>query len=331
MKTNELRASDRPLCAVYDTALLDLDGVIYRSQDAVPHAVPSLLKAAEQGMRLTYVTNNASRTPETVTEHLVELGLPAEVDEVVTAAQAVARLIADQVPEGAKVLAVGGEGLFKALEQRGLTLVRSADDDPAAVVQGYVPETSWKDLAEVAYAVGRGVPWFSANTDLTMPTSRGIAPGNGAMVTAVAQATKTWPTVAGKPEPALHRETMLRTEAKNPLVVGDRLDTDIEGANRAEVDSLLVLTGVTDEAALLAAKPVHRPTYVAADLRGLLAASTRAPERDGDGWRCGKWRAQMVDGELKTTEVDGEGGDGQDDGLDELRARCAATWAEAQD
>jgi glycerol-1-phosphatase len=325
VKTNELRASDRPLSAVYDTAMLDLDGVVYLSQDAVPHAVESLLAAAEQGMRLTYVTNNASRTPETVTAHLVELGLPATVDEVVTAAQAVARLIAEQVPKGARVLAVGGEGLVKALEERGLNLVRSADDDPAAVVQGFVPETTWKDLAEVAYAVGRGVPWFSANTDLTMPTSRGIAPGNGALVTAVAQATKSWPTIAGKPEPALHRETMLRTGAKHPLVVGDRLDTDIEGANRAEVESLLVLTGVTDEAALLAAKPVHRPTYVAADLRGLLAPA-RAPERDGDGWRCGAWRAESVDGEVKASKDDGASG-GEDDPLDELRVRCAASWA----
>ena len=335
MKTNELRATDRPLSAEYDTALLDLDGVVYRSQDAVPHAVPSLLEAAGQGMRLTYVTNNASRTPEAVAAHLVELGLPATADEVVTAAQAVARLIAERVPKGARVLAVGGEGLVKALEEHGLTLVHSADDDPAAVVQGYVPETSWKDLAEIAYAVGRGVPWFSANTDLTMPTARGIAPGNGAMVTAVAQATKTWPTVAGKPEPALHRETMIRTEAKKPLVIGDRLDTDIEGANRAGVDSLLVFTGVTDEDGLLAAGPEQRPTYIAADLRGLLEPA-RAPERDGDGWRCGAWRAELVDGELKSSRVDGSKGSGKDEGgdaaegddpLDELRARCAATWA----
>lgn len=325
-----MRASDRPLAAAYDTALLDLDGVVYRGREAVPHAVPSLLAAAQQGMRLTYVTNNASRTPETVAEHLVELGLPAKVDEVVTAAQAVARLIAEQVPKGAAVLAIGGEGLFQALTGFGLTLVRSADDNPVAVVQGYVPETTWEDLAEAAYAVGRGVPWFTANADLSMPTARGIAPGNGALVTAVAVATGKWPTVAGKPEPALHRETMLRTGAKHPLVVGDRLDTDIEGANRAGADSLLVFTGVTDEAVLLAAEPKHRPTYIAADLRGLLEPAP-APERDGDGWRCGAWRAEVVDGEVKCEKDGGAGADGADDGdpLDELRARCAATWARA--
>jgi HAD superfamily hydrolase (TIGR01450 family) len=263
-------AADKPLAALYDTVMLDLDGVVYRGSSAVPHAVESLLAASAAGMRLTYVTNNASRTPEAVAAHLVELGIPATPDEVVTAAQAVARLIAEQVPAGARVLAVGGEGLKAALRGYELELVSSADDDPAAVVQGYLPETSWKDLAEVAYAVERGVPWFAANADSTMPTARGIAPGNGALVGAVAAATGTWPTVAGKPEPALHRETLIRTGARRPLVVGDRLDTDIEGANRAGVDSLLVFTGVTTPEQLREAPQARRPTYVAEDLRGLV-------------------------------------------------------------
>lgn len=273
------RAANTPLAALYDTALLDLDGVVYRGADAVPHAVSSLMAAAKAGMHLAYVTNNASRTPAAVAEHLRELGLPVEAEDVVTAAQAVARLIAEQVPPGARVLVIGADGLRQALLEHGLTLVSSADDDPAAVVQGYRPDTSWQDLAEAAYAVERGVPWFAANTDRTMPTARGIAPGNGALVGAVAAATGTWPTVAGKPEPALHRETMLRTEAKRPLVVGDRLDTDIEGANRAGVDSLLVLTGVTRLEQLGDAPKKQQPTYAAQDLRGLLE-----PERLID-WR----------------------------------------------
>jgi HAD superfamily hydrolase (TIGR01450 family) len=259
-----------PLARRYDTALLDLDGVVYRGADAVPHAVSALLSAAELGLRLTYVTNNASRTPEAVAEHLVGLGLPASPEDVVTAAQAVARMIAESVPAGARVLAVGGEGLRVALEAYGLVPVDSADEDPAAAVQGYRPSTSWEELAEIAYAVQRGVPWFAANTDLTMPTARGIAPGNGALVTAVAQACGGWPRVAGKPEIALHRETMIRTGAKRPLIVGDRLDTDIEGANRAGVDSLLVLTGVTTREQAEAAEGGHKPTYIADDLRALL-------------------------------------------------------------
>lgn len=263
-------APRKPLAESYDTALLDLDGVVYRGADAVPHAVSALLEAAKLGMHLTYVTNNASRTPETVAGHLVRLGLPARPEDVVTAAQAVARMIAEEVPAGAKVLMVGGEGLEVALRERGLVPVSSADDDPVAAVQGYRPDTTWEQLAEIAYAVGRGVPWFAANTDMTMPTARGIAPGNGALVTAVAKAVGSWPRIAGKPEIALHRETMLRTGARRPLVVGDRLDTDIEGANRAGVDSLLVLTGVTDREQAEAADGVYKPTYIADDLRALL-------------------------------------------------------------
>lgn len=269
----ERRAADKPLAALYDTALLDLDGVVYRGKDAVPHAVDSLVAAADAGMRLAYVTNNASRTPKAVASHLRELGLPAHEEDVVTAAQAVARVIAEQVPEGARVLVIGGEGLRQALLEHRLTIVSSAEDNPEAVVQGYRPDTSWTDLAEAAYAIERGAPWFAANTDRTMPTARGIAPGNGALVGAVAAATGTWPTVAGKPEPALHRETMIRTKAQRPLVVGDRLDTDIEGANRAGVDSLLVLTGVTRLEDLKDAPKEHQPTYLAQDLRGLLDPS----------------------------------------------------------
>ena len=259
-----------PLARRYDTALLDLDGVVYRGADAVPHAVQALLAAAELGMHLTYVTNNASRTPQAVAEHLVRLGLPATPDDVVTAAQAVARMIAEEVPAGSKVLMVGGEGLRVALIERGLVPVESADENPAAAVQGYRPDTTVENLSEIAYAVQRGVPWFAANTDMTMPAARGIAPGNGAMVTAVSKACGGWPRIAGKPETALHRETMLRTGAKNPLVVGDRLDTDIEGANRAGVDSLLVLTGVTTREEAEAAEGVHKATYIADDLRALL-------------------------------------------------------------
>ncbi|OII67010.1 HAD-IIA family hydrolase, partial [Streptomyces sp. CC77] len=266
-------ASTRVLSEAYDTALLDLDGVVYAGPEAVPHAVEALAVARAGGMHLAYVTNNALRTPEAVAAHLTELGVPAAAGDVVTSAQAVARLIAEHVPQGSRVLVVGGEGLRVALRERGLVPVESADDDPAAVVQGYGgPDLPWGRFAEAAYAVARGVPWFASNTDLPVPGARGIGPGNGAAVEVVRIATGgvAEPVVAGKPLPPMHRETVLRTGAQRPLVVGDRLDTDIEGACNGGVDSLLVLTGVTDPAGLLAAVPEHRPTYVDADLRGLL-------------------------------------------------------------
>jgi glycerol 3-phosphatase-2 len=313
--------SDRALSEAYDTALLDLDGVVYAGGDAIAHAVDSLAAARSGGMRLAYVTNNALRTPDAVAGHLGELGIPTEASDVITSAQAVARLIAERVPAGAGVLVIGGEGLRVALRERGLRPVESADDDPVAVVQGYGgPELPWSRFAEASYAVARGVPWYASNTDLTIPSARGIAPGNGAAVEVVRIATGAEPTVAGKPLPPMHRETILRTGAERPLVVGDRLDTDIEGAFNGEVDSLLVLTGVTDAPQLLAAPPQHRPTYVDADLRGLL---TGQPEvtAEGDGFRCGGWTATAGAEQL---ELEGEG-----EALEGLRALCAAAWTAA--
>ncbi|WP_329140622.1 HAD-IIA family hydrolase [Streptomyces sp. NBC_01476] len=310
-------SSEQALDAAYDTALLDLDGVVYAGGDAIAHAVESLEAARGQGMRLAYVTNNAARTPQTVAEHLTRLGVPAGAEDVITSAQAVARLIADQVPAGAKVLVVGGEGLLAAVRERGLVPVDSAEEKPAAAVQGYSPDLRWSQLMEMAYAVNGGVPWFASNTDLTIPSGRGIAPGNGAAVEVVRIATGGNPQVAGKPLPPMHRETVIRTGAKRPLVVGDRLDTDIEGAYAGGVDALLVLTGVTTAAQLVAAEPKHRPAYVAADLRGLLVPHPRVEAAD-TGFTCGGWTASASSDALTL--------EGRGDAIDGLRALCGAAW-----
>ncbi|MFB8117419.1 HAD hydrolase-like protein [Streptomyces sp. NPDC056465] len=311
------------LSEAYDTALLDLDGVVYAGGHAIVHAVESLSTAREGGMHLAYVTNNALRTPDAVAGHLTELGIPADPSDVITSAQAVARLMADQLPAGAKVLVIGGEGLRVALRERGLVPVESADDDPAAVAQGFGGlDLPWGRFAEAAYAIRRGAVWFASNTDLTIPGARGIAPGNGAAVEVVRIATGAEPQVAGKPLPPMHRETVLRTGAKRPLVVGDRLDTDIEGAYNGGVDSLLVLTGVTDAAQLIAAEPKYRPTYVDRDLRGLLTGQPEVSEEDG-GFRCGGWTA-AVRGDALVLE-------GEGDAIDGLRALCGAAWTHAGD
>ncbi|WP_244502447.1 HAD-IIA family hydrolase [Streptomyces oceani] len=322
-----LQSSDRPLHEAYDTALLDLDGVVYAGGAPVPYAVPALERVRADGMRLAYVTNNAARTPQDVAAHLTQLGVPATPEDVVTSAQAVARLIADRLAAGARVLCAGGAGLRVALVERGLVPVDSAEDAPEAVVQGYGgAELSWGVLTEAALAVGRGLPWFASNTDLTVPSGRGIAPGNGAAVEVVRGATR-WmreppePVVAGKPQPSMHRETVLRTDARRPLVVGDRLDTDIEGAHAGGVDSLLVLTGVTGAAQLPGARPRHRPSYLAADLRGLLAPQPVVTGSAGRGFDCGGWTAVAGRDGVRLR------GDGEP--LDGLRALCRAAWAAA--
>lgn len=294
----------RALCERYDVALLDLDGVVYRGGAAVTHAVDSLRAAAERGMHLAYVTNNASRTPTTVAEHLQELGIAASAADIVTSAQAGARMLTELVAPGSAVLVVGGEGLRVAVTERGFRPVDSMRDQPAAVIQGFSPQLAWPQLAEAAYAVTAGLPWVATNVDLTVPTDRGIAPGNGTLVAAVATTTGQQPAVAGKPHPPLHLESIDRTGARHPLTVGDRLDTDIEGAAAAGTDSLLVLTGVTDLLQVWQAAPGHRPTYLAADLRALLSAAPTV-EGGGDTWRCEGWTARVDGTSVTLTPDDG--------------------------
>ncbi|MEU8378249.1 HAD-IIA family hydrolase [Streptosporangium sp. NPDC048865] len=304
----------------YDTLLLDLDGVVYLGRDAVPAAPESLSRAAERGVRLAYVTNNASRTPAAIAQHLRALGAPAAPEDVVTSAQAAARLVAERFGPGAAVLVVGGMGLRSALRAHGLRPVSTALDAPVAVVQGIAPDLSYGLLAEGTLAVREGALFVAANADSTMPTGRGELPGNGAMTRVIAAATGVEPIVAGKPETPLHRESMLRTGSRRPLVVGDRLDTDIEGANNAGVDSLLVLTGVASPLDVLTAVPRHRPTYVTGDLSGLHRPYPEVRPL-GDGWACEGWTARWEAGAL-TLEGGGEPIDG-------LRAAAAATWEAA--
>ena len=257
-----LRGCDRPLHEVYDTALLDLDGVIYVGKAAVPGAAEALAKVAAAGMNRAFVTNNASRSPSAIAAQLTRLGVPATAADVVTSGQAAARLLAAGLPPGARVLVVGGNGLRLALRERGLRPVSTAAERPAAVVQGFSPDISYGLLSEGVLAVRAGARYVAANADRTLPTARGEEMGNGSLVQSIAWATGVQPVVAGKPEPPLHAEAVQRTGARRPLVIGDRLDTDIEGGVRGGADTLLVLTGVSRPADVVAAPPSQRPTYL---------------------------------------------------------------------
>ena len=251
-----------------DAVVCDLDGVVYRGPAAVPHAVAAL-RTLE--VPVVYVTNNASRSAVDVAEHLTDLGLDVSPGDVVTSAQGAAQMIVRTRP-GAKVLPVGGPGLRAALEEAGLTVVRTAEEADT-VVQGYGPDVSATDLAEAAYAVAEGAWWVATNTDATIPNERGIAPGNGALVGAVERAVGRGPDlVVGKPEPDLYHlaAERLQVAPDRVLAVGDRLDTDIAGANAAGMPSVLVLTGVSTRAEAEAATPDLTPTYVIDDLRALV-------------------------------------------------------------
>jgi HAD superfamily hydrolase (TIGR01450 family) len=328
-----LRGSARPLTELYDVALLDLDGVVYLGPEPIAGVPEALAAARAAGMRLTFVTNNAARPPHVVADHLTELGIAAKSGEVVTSAQAAARHLADRLPGGARVLVVGADGLEQALLERGLVPVADARGQVDAVVQGFSPELNWHLLAEGSIGINRGVPWVATNLDPTVPSTRGRLPGNGSLVAALRHATGKEPVVTGKPDPAMHRESVLRSGAQRPIVVGDRLDTDIEGASAVGCPSLLVLSGVTAPVDLLTAEPRQRPDYLAADVGGLLSAHPEVT-RDDSAAQCGSWRAthRGADGVVTLDVLNGNdvalaAGSGWGEvELDALRALCAAVW-----
>jgi glycerol-1-phosphatase len=298
----------------HDVLLADLDGTLYRGPEAVPGAVDAVRGAADRGVRTVYVTNNASRRPADVAHHLVELGFPAVVDDVATSSQAAAAMLAAQLPAGSPVFVVGTEALAGEVTLAGLTVT----PDPAAaaaVVQGHSPDTGWRLLADASVALRAGAVWVACNLDPTLPTERGPLPGNGSMVSVLRVATGLEPQVAGKPAPALLLDAVRRTGAQRPLVIGDRMDTDIEGGRAAGLATLLVLTGVSDATELLAARPELRPDYVAADLDALTSDPASLVPGAGSGWTATVTAA----GALRLA--------GSGDGVAALRALCAAHWA----
>lgn len=294
-----LSTSTTALSERYDLAMLDLDGVVYIGPEAVPGAAAHIAAARSAGMRIAFVTNNASRSPETVARHLGDLGVPAGTADVVTSAQAAARLARERWGAGATVVCLGAPGLEQALVEAGLVPV-GVEDDAVGLVSGYGPDLAWSTIMRAAVLVRDGLGWVASNTDLSIPTSFGVAPGHGVLVEMLSRFAGVVPEVAGKPSRPLLDETVRRVGGARPLMVGDRLDTDIEGAANAGVDSLLVLTGVTGLPELVAAPQRLRPSYLSADLAGLLQAH-QSPRREGERWVSGDWNCRVDDGRVSAT------------------------------
>ena len=257
-----------------DVIFADLDGVVYTGEESIRYAVEAL-NVASANHRVAYITNNASRTTEQVAAHLRDLGLTAVADDVVSSPQAAVKILKTLIPAKSTVLVIGGEGLIAEVDGAGFRVTDSADDAPAAVIQGFAPTVGWAHLAEASFALHTGIPWVATNTDWTIPVARGIAPGNGTLVSAVHLAVGRLPVFAGKPERAIFDFARDKFAADNPLVIGDRLDTDILGANRAGMRSALVLTGIDGRKQAIAAAEEQQPTYILGDLREL---STEYPE-----------------------------------------------------
>lgn len=308
----------RRLIDGFDGVLADLDGVVYTGSTAIDGATDALDKLAGEGKSLAYVTNNASRSPEEVAAHLRDLGAPATAEQVFGSALAGAELLAGEVAEGAAVLVVGSQILADSVRAQGLVVVPTSDDRPDAVIQGFSPALSWKDLAEAAYAITAGAIWVATNMDMTLPQERGFAPGNGSLVAAVAAATGKSPLVAGKPEAALFETAARHSGVERALVVGDRLDTDILGGNRAGMATVLVLTGVDSVQTALAARLDERPNYLIRSL-GELYEEYPAITADDGAYSCGAAVARVSGSTVSIT--------GREDDLNSWRAACAAWWA----
>jgi glycerol-1-phosphatase len=250
----------------YDAILLDLDGVLYRWPEPIPGAAEAVRVLRGAGKRIAFVTNNSSRTPAQVAERLASVDVDARPDEVVTSALATAAVLSERGVRSAFV--VGEEGLFEALASSGISAVDASVDEIDVVVVGFDRTADYTKLKDASVLVGRGVSLVASNADPSFPAPGGEAwPGAGALLAAIETTTGTRGEVVGKPEAPLLRRALASAGGGRPLVVGDRLDTDIAGASRLGWDSALVLTGTTRREDLESSP--WKPTFVIDDLAGL--------------------------------------------------------------
>jgi glycerol 3-phosphatase-2 len=281
-------ASEKKLCEEFDAIYFDLDGVLYRGLNAVEGAADAVSAISESGCGVAYVTNNASRTPEEVAAHLVELGIPAKPSEVVTSSQVAVEVLQKHVPLGGRVFVVGGGGVEEALKLGGYVPSRDSRDC-VAVVQGFGPEVSWRDLAHASYLIQGGAIWIATNLDRTFPTDSGIAPGNGSLVDAVRNAVGRGPDgVGGKPDRAMMDRTIAAVPGERPLLVGDRYDTDIAAGLAVGIPTMLVLSGVTSVGDVWRAN--LRADYICESVQGLVL-TYREASVSGEDYVCGGARA----------------------------------------
>ncbi|MGO2861821.1 MAG: HAD-IIA family hydrolase [Brevibacterium sp.] len=252
-----------------DCVLFDLDGVVYHGPEPIPGAVEGINWLREQSIPVNYVTNNATRTAEVVAAHITELGVRTDESEVTTSAQVLADSLLQKFGTGALIYLVGTTGLSAALETAGLRITRSLDDDPVAIAQGLDPDIDYRAIVAVCEAIETGLEWWASNPDYSLIGRRSKVPGNGAFIDMISRLTGREPTIVGKPSPHMMEYAATRLGARRPLMVGDRLETDIEGGNAAGYETALVLTGVHDIHDALRAPAKLRPTYILPSLRGL--------------------------------------------------------------
>lgn len=307
---------------LFDSVLSDLDGVVYEGSNAIEPAPSVLNRLAALDIPVAYVTNNSSRRSEVIADQLLGFGIHSEADDIIGSGQIGVELLSTLVEPGSRILVVGGDGLRYWVQRAGFELVADSKGNPAAVIQGFAPDVSWRDLAEAAFSIQAGAKWVATNSDWTLPQERGMAPGNGTLVSAVHTAVGQLPLVAGKPEVPIFDASVRHLNVKysktRPLFIGDRIDTDISGANKAGLPSALVMTGVSTRKEVLGQKPEGRPRYILAHL-GELLEPYRYPIQTKHGYRCGD-----AEVELSRTKVSVVAGNPKS--VDALKAACAVIY-----
>lgn len=302
----------------FDSVLFDLDGVIYQGDRAIAGAVQSVNRVAEAGIKVGYITNNSSRRSETIAEQLSGFGIVTSADQIIGSARAGVKLLSNKIQAGQKVLVVGGDGLRHEVQQHGFEVVDKAHDKPAAVIQGFSKDVSWRELAEASFAIQSGAIWVATNQDWTIPVEQGIAPGNGTLVGAVHTAVGILPDFAGKPFGPIFAEAQTQLAIERPLMVGDRLDTDIRGARSAGFASAVVMTGIATAKDLLGAKPEDRPDYLLEDLTGLFV-DYQQPRQTKRGCKVGSAAVELLGNKVMVTA-------GEPGSFDALKAACHLIW-----
>ena len=280
-----------PLWRRYDALLLDLDGVVHRGDQPVPEAVRTLSVLAARGARTVFLTNNSARTPRQVADRLAGFGIEVDPGSIVTSAVATASLLAAEGLAGATAFVIGERGIREALADAGIVVVDGAPGRTDLVVVGWDRGVDYAKLRAASLLVQRGARLVATNGDASYPAPDGLWPGAGAILAAVVTATGARPTIVGKPHRPLFEAAAAASGSLRPLVVGDRLDTDVAGAAALGWDSLLVLTGASRTADLL--RTAHVPTFVSPDLSGVLRSLPRGDFRVASAADAGPLRALL--------------------------------------
>ena len=272
-----------PTSAPIQSLIIDMDGVIYRGDEAIVGAREFVALLQREGVPFLFLTNNSTRTPGQYVAKLAKIGVTIEESDVLTSAQATALYLEEMAPPGARVYVIGEEGLRTALGERytlvptmpyqgGKGMVETGAD---FVVVGMDSELTYEKLRVATLLVRGGARFIATNPDKTLPTEEGLVPGNGAALAALEAATDVAPFVVGKPEPAVFDLALARMGVgrEGVAVIGDRLETDILGGRRAGLITILVLSGATSRQEM--SNSTIKPDLVFENVRQLYEAWPR--------------------------------------------------------